>query len=154
MSVVVDYENQAVKLLASQFGDAEQFQKFLKILIAPFQEIEYELQRLMYLRSITLADGAQLDKIGGDLEQPRGGLTDANYRDALRLRIRRNVHNASPNQIIEYARIVSSATIIEFIEGLASYTLNHNGDVTKLTQAVLEDVTAAGVGVELNFITP
>lgn len=154
MSAVVDYADQATRLLATQFSTSENFKKLLRVLSGPFQELEIVFQQLKYLRAVDKGDGAQLDVVGSLLDLPRGGLDDVNYRQALRLRVIRNICQGDPNSIIEYARRVANATIVEYTEGEAAINIGHNGDVLALTVDVVKDVTPAGVGVTVEFITP
>ena len=77
--------------------------RILQLDAADRDEMRAALDRVRAWRSLDDAEGAALDMIGRDLDLPRGGMSDIEYRRRLRLRV---------------ATILSSGEIERFIEVL------------------------------------
>lgn len=69
---VFDYVNGALSVVTEQFKDKPIFEKYVRLLISQQLILQYEFQKLMQLRSIDTAEGAQLDIIGEIVGRPRG----------------------------------------------------------------------------------
>lgn len=68
---VVDYDREALERVTEQFKEADIFQRYLFTLIDGYDDIAQCFQDLMQMRSISTAEGAQLDIIGEIVGQPR-----------------------------------------------------------------------------------
>jgi len=78
-----DHSVRALSRLTSQFKDKENIEKFIKIFMDELQEAEDALFQLLTMRSLTTAEGAQLDTIGEQVGALRAGQNDTEYRIAI-----------------------------------------------------------------------
>lgn len=76
--------------------------KLMQIAALHIQENEDVLNQIAAYRDIDQADGAVLDKIGGNFQQTRGKASDDVYRVLIKSRIRRNLSSGSINDIIGF----------------------------------------------------
>lgn len=106
--------------------------KFLRVILAPLQDIENMYQALLTERSIYTAVGAQLDVIGKLVGQLRNALDDDDYRRYLFARVVANKSSGLTEELIKVARLIiddpaayiyvqngGDATVIMRIEDLA-----------------------------------
>lgn len=68
---IVEYRQEAIERVTEQFKEADIFQRYMLTLIDGYDDIQRCLQDLMQLRSLSTAEGAQLDVIGEIVGQPR-----------------------------------------------------------------------------------
>ncbi len=81
-------------------------EQLIAILIAPFQVLENTLQDLLTQRAVDTAIGAQLDRLGVIVGQPRLGLLDDAYRIYIRARIATNRSNGTTEDLIKIAKLI------------------------------------------------
>ncbi len=82
-----DHAERSANRLLTQLQDKPRFNALLRLLVKPFQELESVFWDLMLKRSIDAAEGAQLDMLGRILDEPRGPLSDEDYRAVLRVKV-------------------------------------------------------------------
>lgn len=84
-----DYITRARELMLQQFKreEAPNLDKLLQVIMSEIQVAENEINKLVELRSITTASGAQLDILGDIAGIDRQGRTDSEYRSAILVQI-------------------------------------------------------------------
>ena len=80
--------------------------KLMTIFAEQLQDLELTNQRIREWKDIDKAEGAALDEIGVELNQPRGAATDEIYRVLLRSKVARNFSDGTIDAII---RVISIA---------------------------------------------
>lgn len=80
--------------------------KLMTIFAEQLQDLELTNQRIREWKDIDKAEGAALDEIGVELNQPRGAATDEIYRVLLKSKNARNLSTGDINTII---RVLSMA---------------------------------------------
>jgi hypothetical protein len=147
VTAVASYADQMKALLVSQFAGAANLHALLAALAQLPQELETVFQRLRYLRSISLADGVQLDALGELLSEPRAGRQDVEYRAVLRYATMRNACTCTPNDLIRYVQALSGQNDVEYIETPpASFEIVNNGTLVLDLPQRIRAVIPAGVG--------
>ena len=144
---ILDHAAQSRKLIVSQFQQSPRLLATLAALMVPVQQLEFELFRLLYLRSLAFSDGAQLDALGDLRTLPRAGKTDAAYRDAMRAAVLRNTCNGTPDELIRYVRSLNGNLPVQYAEtGTAGFALENRGASVPGLARLVRDVAPAGVG--------
>jgi hypothetical protein len=160
--VLIDHVRTALGRLPMQWRSAAPMEepelrtnveKYLAVLIAPFNDIELALQQLIQLRDIYTATGIYLDSIGKLVGQGRNGLGDSDYRRHLFARIRTNRSAGKRKDLIAIAKLIlnedTSRVVVETV-GPASVTVRIE-DVTvpdalaPILITFLAEAAAAGV---------
>ncbi len=112
-SQITDHLDAAIARLISQFRDPKPvLHGMIKSYVDQIQELENVLWDVINHRLIVPApgetvgaEGVQLDVLGKIVGQPRLGLSDEAYLDALRLRIRVNRSRGSSVDLLEILRL-------------------------------------------------
>lgn len=104
-------------------------------LVLPFseevQEVENMLDEFRYKRSITFAEGDQLDTIGEIVGESRNGRSDSNYLLAIQLKIRLNTSAGKVNSIVEYVKDKTNSGTVRWVESYpAGVIIYVDGDAT------------------------
>ena len=107
MTVSIDFfdnvSERTKDLLLSQFKNRENFGKFLDVINAQWQQLEYVLKDIYdKTRNLDAAIGAQLDGIGEIIGLRRANLDDEHYRSALRFQILLN-NSGGESEFLIYA---------------------------------------------------
>jgi hypothetical protein len=131
--------------------------KLLRELVTPIQVLEQTLQSLLTDRSVTTAEGEQLDVIGRVVGQERGGMVDDDYRRIIRARISVNRSKGTVADVIGVADLVvydDDATYYIHTTSNASFIIEVEGvivdeDTAEILRGMLVDTVAAGVRFEL-----
>jgi hypothetical protein len=127
----------------------------LKNLIAAFAESTQDYEDLVYplfsLLDIDTMIGDQLDGIGSIVNEPRQGRSDAEYREAIRVRISLNVSSGEPETVIWLFKTLTDPTgTIDYFESYpAGYAIYGDGDQFPELLAAMEASSPAGVHVSL-----
>lgn len=147
MSAPVSYAAQAKLLLAEQFSESTTLHALLAALALPFEELELQWQKLLYLRGISLSEGAQLDRLGEVLGEPRSDRSDVDYRFELAAVVRQNVHQGTPDAFIELVQYLSGSNEVEYTEDYpAAFTIVNNGELILDLVDRIRPLIPAGVG--------
>lgn len=128
-------------------------QNLIAVLAGPAQDIENALQQLLLNRAVDTAEGVQLDQLGVLVGQPRGGLSDDDYRRYLRARIATNRSGGVTEDLIRVASlIVNNVSAVYHVErsGVATVVVRVAGvAVTPATGhtlfTFLDQAASAGV---------
>lgn len=100
-----NHRERAIGALISQFRDKARFTKLVEIFIRPFQEIEDAIWDLYTKRRLDMARGVQLDIIGKIVDEPRSGLSDADYLPILRIAVRVLFSNGTGPNLIRITQL-------------------------------------------------
>lgn len=152
-------EDQLVKLYTDTFIDQSTTEvpyKLLKILVDRFKALEQVAADILDLVDLDNVTGIQLDLIGEKWNEPRNGLSDDEYRTALRNKI--NLHFYSSN-IIDFNNVLASnnapvgSQIIERLppeDAEVNVVLNTaSAEVEANVRSSVETIRAAGVEVDV-----
>lgn len=98
---------EALDKLLSQDWDKERIQYIVQAFAKSVQVTEDNLWALYSQRSLDTAEGAQLDAIGEIVDLNRGDLTDTEYRDRLRAKIRANRSFGQADDLLSIVALVA-----------------------------------------------
>jgi hypothetical protein len=109
---------EALDQLLEQFKGRPRLEAMIASYMTQIQDLETAFHDLLTERFISTAIGAQLDGIGQIVVLPRNGLTDEEYRTALRGKIRVNLSNGTPPELITIVRLMVNdpALLIRLVE--------------------------------------
>lgn len=152
---IVDHATRALAFVLSQFTDATNIRKLVRIAAGSVQDAEDAAFSLAVDRLLTTAEGAQLDQYGKIVGAPRNGLIDADYSRVLQARIKANRSNGQPDQITGVVSLLLSLSPIVYKwRGTAHYSLLWQveqatpDDWAATVRGFVEDMTPAGVSFE------
>lgn len=94
---------EAKKLLTSMFRGRPVIEGLLKAIVDQVQTLENVAWQVIEGRQLDNAIGIQIDKIGGIVGEDREGRDDADYKEAVRLRILINRSNGKVDDILKIA---------------------------------------------------
>lgn len=126
---ITDHEEQALARLVSQFKGKVRIEGIIQTLCNGQQQIEDEFYKLLTLRWVSSATGAQLDIIGAIVGQPRQGSGDTAYRIAIRGKIGINTSDGTPEDAITVFQLLFGATDVmlqEHFPGVVEIFANVN----------------------------
>lgn len=86
--------------LLSQFKNSPKFRALLRSYLRQIQKLENAIWEVITIRGIAASEGVGLDVIGRVVKRARLGLSDGDYRLALRAQIRINRSSGSPIDIL------------------------------------------------------
>lgn len=144
---VSDHGDQAVARLVSQYSEADRLRALIRLWADRVQEAEDAAYTVLTERWVPEAVGVQLDEMGAIVGEPRLGRTDAEYREAIEVRISVNRSGGEPERIIEFLLRIAGADEVLYKEIYpAKVEIFVLGDVS-LTQAQrIRELIPAGVG--------
>jgi len=144
---ITDYFERAQDRLISQFKEKPNINLLLSVMVQPLQEFENVLIEVLRDRWIDTAQGVQLDGLGKILGVERQGMTDDQYRDALRLQIGINTSTGIASVIIDIVGIITQSTLVEMSEYFpACIDIYVNGDnINDYIVITIKRIIAAGV---------
>ena len=128
--------------------DQEQIRTFLTVFLERYQLIEDAFLVLADQKSIDLAEGVWLDYIGKLVGVPRNALTDALYRDQLRLKISISSADGTPPVIIDLLTQFASAISVRYVEygnAYATLTINGKENLGHDLWRMVQDIRPVGV---------
>ncbi len=137
----------------------------LEVTAHHIQENEDLYEQMGNWRDIDQAEGTTLERIGGNVQQPRGQANDSVYRVLIKSKIKRNLSNGSIDTLVDFLSFIlqiskSDVEVIELWDKNEHATLKINvpsNSVTStgLTQAqfgtLVNLVVAAGVKANVLF---
>jgi hypothetical protein len=141
--------------LVSMFSDAENLQKLLDIVAQQIQDTEQTIFDLWFECLLSNSNGAQLDQYGRIVGQPRMGLSDADYRKTINVRIQVNRGKGEVTRLISaMTRLLGNTVHYQWVAP-AFYSMSFisavpiSGQWELFIQGIVLDLTPAGVGYEL-----
>ena len=118
------------------------------------QEIENYASDLYTRRTIDTAAGDVLDTIGEIVGQLRGGLSDDDYRNAIRFRIQLNVSCGQPDVVSDGLKFFTSASRAQLVE-LTPATFSVWCNASVIPDGLfnsMEAIRPAGVQMYLSYV--
>ena len=156
---ILDHAAAAAARLPSQHSGKVKLPALVSSLAGPAQGVEDALWALLIERSVDTAVGAQLDRLGAIVGEPRNGLVDAHYRRHVRARIAANRSRGCLADILNVADLVvydDGARYVYQPQYPAAYALQVadvaiDATVAGFVARFLHAATSAGVRVLLEF---
>jgi hypothetical protein len=151
VSQITTHVTDAQGRLPSQFDNAGNLKNLVAAFATSTQDYEDLVFPLFTLLDIDAMEGEQLDGIGSIVNEDRQGRSDAEYREAIRLRISLNVSSGEPETVIALFKALTDPTgpVVYFEEQPASYSIYGDGDQFAELLAAMEAASPAGVHVSL-----
>lgn len=142
-----DYGAKFLPKLAGQFENSPKLKAMVSAILSFFDDLETEADLLKTERWIDTAVGAQLDGCGYIVGESRNGMSDDDYRDAIRYRIFVNVSGATPTTFIQAIKFLTDPTDSQYLEAYpATAMLFTDGYfVSSLIQSQIQEVAPAGI---------
>jgi hypothetical protein len=142
--------------LLTQFQGLPVITEYIKSFAIQLQELENVFFKLLLLRSLDTATGAQLDGLGLIVGEPRQGRDDVNYRAAISSRILINRSSATVNQILAILVSIQDRPYILNELGYAAIEI-YAGNEYLVTDPTVASVLAilkkaVSAGVSVNYI--
>jgi len=103
--------DRAVELLLTQDQRAPRLVGFVRALMAGAQQLEDDLFNLLVSMDLDLAVGALLDRLGAWVDEDRGVLTDAEYRQVIQLKLFALWCSSNTDDMITIAQLGSGGTV-------------------------------------------
>lgn len=154
---IPDYAEHAKGLLLSQHRRSPRIVALVESLMGEAQLVEDIAFDLIVSTAIEVATDYELDLWGVIVGEPRGGLTDSEYRPFVQARIQANICNGDIDSVIGvFQTLMQDGAVRYFPQYPAGYTLE--GDVLGASlstevqgriRTVMKDVSPAGVTVRL-----
>lgn len=113
------------------------------------QELEGEFQKLGDLRTLALAFGEQLDRLGELLGLTRDGDDDDTYRIALAWKAAVNVSNGTVEDMLHMASTIESITQVQLLETFPAHMVVyfHGEMISARLRRLLKQMPREGIGV-------
>lgn len=105
-TLIADHVDRALDRLRQQFRDQPNIEAWLRVLVAPVQDLEQAMYEVLVGRGVETAVGVQLDAIGTIVGQPRNGRSDEVYRAFIRARIATNKSNGTIENVLNVTTLV------------------------------------------------
>lgn len=162
MTIITKIENhkqEAIGKIRQQYKDKPRIKALFDSIIDEIQTLENVFVQLREEKSIYVAVGAQLDLWGEVLNQPRGGLSDQQYRLVLLGQIAVNVSKGTPEDLIQVFSLFTNPDYISLNEfypaalQLTSVGGEAIGSVEDIKSA-LRRAAPAGVSIDLFTTAP
>lgn len=112
-----DVVERAKANLLYQFKDIPNINTLVKIFAEEVQEIENETNKLLVMRTLEEAEGAQLDDIGLTLGITRSTSNDEEYRNLLKIRNVRQTGTGSADSVIQLLRLFTGDENVSLYKG-------------------------------------
>lgn len=124
-----DTVSEALDRLVTQFKGKTRVEGLVQSLCSGIQEIEDELYKMLTLRWVSSATGAQLDIIGDIVGEARKGRSDTPYRIGIRAKIGINTSKGTAEEAITIFSLLFGATEVmlqEYFPGVVDIFGNVN----------------------------
>ena len=157
---IPNHAERALARLAQQFPKTGTVAKMVSLFAGRMQTLEDVGEAILTADSITGAEGAQLDVLGGVVGQRRGSNTDAEYRTRIRARILVNKSSGTGPELQAIANLLAPDATAHFTyEGPAGASLildDADVDVGLELALMLLDAAVAGVRLYVQWteVTP
>lgn len=152
-----DHEDRAVKVLTGNRAKKPETQQLTRALTRSVQSLEDNISDVRSALTLAGATGVWLDRLGRIVGEPRGGLSDAEYRRFISARLQINRSQGERERLIRIAQLMSGASFVQMTSAYpAGYTMLivtptflSESIRTRIRQR-MEQATSAGVGVDLS----
>lgn len=148
---ITDHAVQALDGMISFYWKADETRAIVQILTTRLQQLEDFLYDLLDKRLLENAFGACLDVIGRILGEPRGSLSDTNYRSVLQVVLAAYQSDGTAKEVINLAGLLLGLPVQYQQRGRACYKLQYettsplSGDWEERAVGILEEMPPAGV---------
>lgn len=120
--------------------------KLISILHGELQKIVDTQDKIKDWRDVDKARGSTLDRIGQNVDQPRGAATDEVYRILLKSKIARNLSKSDVNTIIQVLALALNAPVSEItVQQKFADPTDPEPAALKIIKVPLEAIAAAGM---------
>ena len=145
---------EAVDELLSQFRQRANILGYVTGLMVPMQALEDNALLLRTERLLSTAVGAQLDRYGDLVGEPRGSLADADYRRFVQARILANLNGGNGDRMIEVFRLIAGPKTTGTAVAYAQVGVGPAYSLTILRDAPLATDVASRVADTMDAIRP
>lgn len=114
ISQILDHPTRALRRIIQQYKNRQKFEALIRIIGERAQSLEDVGYTLFTEQELEFAVGAQLDRYGEIVVQPRNGFDDDFYRVLLRVKIGINISSGEPKAIINTIKILSQAALVHY----------------------------------------
>jgi len=130
------YVQTGLAQLLTQFQGKPVFAALVRSYLNRIQELENAVWEVILIRGIDASEGVNLDNIGKIVGRPRLGLSDTDYRVALKCQILINRSSGGPDDLINITTLSVSpgqvftyqeaypATVLITVEGIAAFNIS------------------------------
>lgn len=152
-SYIADHDAQALARLLHAFTDKPLMRAAISAQTEEIQNLEDMLVDLLNGRWIDTAEGTILDRWGTVLNEPRFGLSDADYRIQLYAKIGQNTSEGTAEDMISIYKILTRAAYIVYTELepgevlMTAVAVDPVGDTDRIVE-VLRRTKPAGVAIQ------
>ena len=113
---MMDYEDTAARRITSVFEDKPRVREVIVAMPRQLTIFEQVADQVRDERSVDLAIGIQLDKVGEIVGESRQGRDDETYRQAIKFRIFVNVSKGRPSDVITATKTLTQGDDIQYLE--------------------------------------
>ena len=125
---VIDQVDKGEERIIESLSGKENFTKLVSLFLKQVQEIEVQNHTIAGQKDIDVAEGVWLDYIGAIVGLERQGLSDEDYRLAIRTKIGINTADGTPNVIIDLIKQHAAATDVKLVNYYpAGFSVSNNG---------------------------
>jgi hypothetical protein len=145
----LDAQTTAVRRIWYEFSNSTEWPRLMGVVAYMWQAQERGLGSVDQARYLSTAEGDVLDEIGALVNRPRYGLTDVQYRLAIRAEAGSIFSSGTIPEILELTRSLlgPDVRVLEYWPAtIAIEAPDMEVEVYQVLLAVLDDVPAAGVG--------
>lgn len=144
---MMDYEDIALRRITSVFEEKTGIRALVGNVPKELTSLEETADQVRDERSVDLAVGVQLDKVGAIVDEPRLGRDDDEYRQAIKYRIFANNSKGTPTNLIQGLKALTSPTDCQYLESYpATALLFTNGFfVNSDIQIAMQDISPAAI---------
>lgn len=153
VDLITTHTVDALDRLLEQYKNKPNLAAIITAFIDQIQDVENETFAIIDMRAIDLAYGEHLDNIGSIVDVDRDGMSDADYRIAIYVKIGQNTSQTDPEKIISIYQLLTNGTWIHYVNLTdANIQLTTDIDFTDQDEAnvnieSIQQVVGAGIRV-------
>jgi hypothetical protein len=150
--IINNHTQQMQDLLLYQFKNSPNILKLIEVYGTQMQDLEIEYFTLLEALGIETATAYALDLIGKEVGEGRQGRNDADYRQAILVKIFLNTASGTPEEVISATKQITEATRVNYSEAApAEVVLEILGAEFVSHAATIKKTLPAAV--DLSFLT-
>lgn len=153
ISKITDHVSKALSRLVQQYKSSTKVNDLLDALSQPWQGLEDAVFEMHLKQFVENAEGQQLDNFGTIVGKAREGVSDADYKIALKIQIGKNISNGEAFRITNILKLLSGATLVHNQNlGMGSILLGMNVEIPSGDEDAyyqnLQEIAMGGVRVD------
>lgn len=155
MNKITTHIDDALSRLLNQYKNKINFSNLISSLVGSIQTLEDVYFDLIEKRSIDIAVGIQLDRLGTIVGQEREGRTDEEYRQRIKARILQNVSQGEPEKLIDLVTLLLNPNLIHIHDaGLGGVLVGFDVSVpsNQLVELLSNLQLVVGAGIRVDYI--